>query len=118
SLILVNLLGLIGVVIGTIIANTYRTVNYIIFVYRRLLRDGARRVLARWLVLLGNIAAIVLTFRLLQSCIDVTGWLTWVLLAVLMLAVSLTVTVLSGFLCFRSDFREKFRFAKRAIHKA
>lgn len=118
SLILVNLLGLIGVVIGTIIANTYRTVNYIIFVYRRLLRDGARRVLARWLVLLGNIAVIVLTFRLLQSCIDVTGWLTWVLLAVLMLAVSLTVTVLSGFLCFRSDFKETFRFAKRAIHKA
>ena len=118
SLIFVILFGLIGVVIGTIIANAYRTANYILFVYGRLLRASVRRALARWLVLLGNIAVIVLLFRLLVASVDVASWLTWLLIAAATLVISCVITGLSGYLCFKSDLKETFRFIKRAIHKA
>lgn len=102
SVICTILWGLIGVVIGTICANVFRTVQYFMYISKNLVLRDKRIVLTRIMWMIGNISAsVMLADWLIKGECD--NWLAWIESAIEVLLLSLFIAVLSAIVFYKDD---------------
>lgn len=109
SCILVMLFGVVGVVLGTVIAMGYRTVCYAFFARKHMLHLPLAGLVKRTAVTAMSLAAVFVPFFVLkldtylQGC--VSGYAQWVLAAIVSFACITVVTLAVNYLFYRQKLR-------------
>lgn len=116
SVALVSQLGLVGVAIGTLCAMIFRTVQYAVYASKHIVKRSLWVFAGRFLSSIANILITVVIVRLLPSP-EVNSYLSWVLAALSVFAVSVTVTALFTAIFYREDFLRACGIMKNIIKK-
>ena len=119
SIVLVNIVGLNGVIIGTLVANTFRTVQYAIYIsrnifHRSLLEVGKRMI---WLMMCVGMI-ITATLPLSEFYGTLTGWGGWIIQALITFSISAAVTVIMALIFYKSDFMGMIKVAKSMLGRS
>lgn len=115
SLIFVYKFGLIGVVIGTILANSYRTICYAYFTYKNVLLDRTSRIIKRAIYLACNVTVGLVLSRFVFNYLRFETWGQWIVGAFVVFLMFTIIVIINSFLFFKDDLRCLIYFAKRAI---
>lgn len=119
SLVLINIIGLPGVVIGTLVAHVFRTIQFAIFVSKTILKRSILIAVKRLIWTLCSIGMIV---AIKQFLIDAfitfqVGWKYWFINSIITFTISTVITVFSSYLFYKNDLlyicRKLFRAIKR-----
>lgn len=118
SLALVRPLGINGVMIGTLVANIFRTIQYSIFVSQKILYRGYRQIVFRFIWLL-TICGIIFCFtRMINNTICYQdGWIGWIIRAAITFVVSCIITLIMSLLFYKDDFIIFINIIKKAFLK-
>ena len=118
SLILVRPLGIVGVTIGTLAANCFRTIQYAIYASANLIEREISYFLKRILWLLVCVASIMIVYYNTYLCIwNVTNYLNWILKAMACMGLSIVVTITWSLFLYRSDFFNSMKLVSRMVNK-
>lgn len=117
SIILVQFIGINGVVIGTLVANVFRTVQYSLFVSKRILNRNVGLIVTHVLWMLLCMGVIIPSVMYLDNLIVVSGWSGWIMKAGVTSAFALVITGAFSILCYRQDTMYLVNKAKRVIHR-
>ena len=116
SVILVPKFGLIGVAIGTFTAMAYRTVSFILFLNKDVIRFSILSQVKRYTVSLIIYVGLIYAFSLID--VTVTNYLTWIVFACVTFVVSSTVTFASNYIVMKEETLSVVRtFMRRSNHK-
>lgn len=104
SLVLVNFYGINGVMFGTLVANTFRTTQYALFISNHIIRGSIWGTLRRLGWFLGNSLAILLlqsvALRLLPA---LESWPMWICAGFACAAIAAATTSITSLIFFRRD---------------
>lgn len=115
SIVLIWKMGLIGVTIGTCVANVFRTIQFSIFTYKNIVNKKFYHLIKFFIWAGANIAVSILLFRLLP--ITELSWLNWVVHGAIYFAIATTILLGSSLIFYRRLLFESFRFTKRIIKR-
>lgn len=115
SIVLTCLFGMIGVVIGTLIANLFRTIQFASYLRKNILNRPLRKALRSmvWVVL--NIGLIAILSQIALKGITIDSWFVWVGAGFACFGIAGTVTVVSSLLFYRKLFFSTIDMAKRLL---
>ena len=116
SLALVFRFGLVGVTVGTVVATTFRTIQYSLYMSRHMLTRSFARVVWKFLWLLLNVGCIFLLWKFLPLW-EITSWYRWVMSGVIWFALSMAVTALTGVLFYRKEMKASVQVMKQMLKK-
>lgn len=118
SLILVIVLGLNGVIIGTIVANLYRTLHYGVYASKNILERNFVFVIFRILWSFLNMGIVILIYKLLiEGQLLILSWGDWVLHGVLVFGIATVVTILTACVFYRKDLFNMLKFVKNIFKR-
>ena len=104
SLILVNICGINGVIIGTLLANLFRSIQYAWFASKHLLKRNCSVILKRLLLMIVNMVLIICISFYIQNHVHFeTSWIGWVLNAIVVFGVSVVMIIFTGMIFYKSD---------------
>lgn len=119
SVVFVMLLGLNGVIVGTIIANLYRTISYALHVSRNILSRSFRVVVYRFIWTVAGMLIAIPCAWFACSFIGIAGWTGWIVKGIVASVLTAAVAAVMSLLFYRSDFTgfiglvmRKLRFKK------
>lgn len=95
--------GLIGVIIGTLVANLFRTIQYVFFVSKKLLARKIYPVLLKIIWIIFNITLITLISKFIIPFVNYTTWLNWFINAITIFILSSLIVMISSFTFFKSQ---------------
>lgn len=119
SLALIAIIGLEGVIIGTLAANAFRTTQYALFVSNRVIHRSPLEVVKRalWLVATSAVTiAISLVFE--KNVAFSSGWLGWLAEAFAVFGIACAVTLISSLVFYKDDLKFVLGILKRMLKKA
>ncbi len=118
SVILVNFIGVSGVVIGTLVANLFRTVQFAIFSSRKILNRSLNQIVKR---ILWTVCCCAITVVLSSLVLDLmsfqVSWLGWLIQAVIVFSISAITTVIMSLGFYKNDFIKLFKILLGVIFK-
>ena len=114
SVLLVRHMGIVGVAVGTLVAMTFRTVQYARYLSKNILHRSMWTFIKRITVSLICAAASMLFVRLIVQ-IDVVSYFSWAIYAIETVAVTALVTGLINYILSRKDMKEAFKIAGNII---
>lgn len=118
SVILVQFLGIVGVAIGTLAANLFRTVQYAVYTEKNLVRRGGYRFIERIFWASMNCGIVILVhYALHLQQYAYRDWASWMLISAFTLVIAVFVTVISSCVFHRDDFFALIKLLKRVIKK-
>ena len=118
SVILVSRYGLIGVAIGTLVAMTARTTQYIWYYHVRLMgeRVGLLQEVRKILISLAEIAVFFVFYRMLPA-VELNGYGTWLLYSIGVGAFCTAVVILFSWLFYRQQWNDLLQIGRRLLKK-
>ena len=116
SIILVQFVGINGVVIGTLVANVFRTAQYSIFVSNKILNRSPVLIIKHVVWMLACMGVIIPIVMCLDGFVFASGWIGWLIKAVITFIAALTITVIFSMLFYRDDSMYLINKAKRVLH--
>ena len=116
SILFVYFFGLNGVIIGTLLANAYRTLSYSVFVSKNVLMQSMRPVLARWLWTGTTMLLTVIVSECTLSFIKYGGWGGWMIKGFAAFFISVVIAVMMSVFFFRTEFTEMSHLLIKKIH--
>lgn len=119
SIILTVKFGIVGVAVGTLIANLFRTFNYSWFVSRHLLCRDFKRTFFLLAWSLFNIIINSLVFSIIYFVIGLsfTSWVDWVTNAVVIVLLSMGEVLTMSVIFYKSEFKWMVRIVQKNICK-
>ena len=119
SVILTRKIGLVGVMIGTLCANLFRTIQYSVYLSKNLLPRPFGMTFARIVWAGGNfVVSVVFCEMLISKCFgSIENWTTWVASGCMCFVACCTVTILSAVMFYRSDFYSMLSLGKRLLSR-
>ena len=117
SLILIHRFDLIGITVGTLVANIIRTGQYAMYMSKNLINRSMKSVIYRLLWTAASSAIIVCIYELLMRSINIGTWATWFVVALGTGVVAIVVVMVMGALFYRADMRSFITVANRLLHK-
>ncbi|MBR5451687.1 MAG: sugar isomerase [Clostridia bacterium] len=118
SVVMVNIIGINGVVLGVFVANTFRTVQFALFVSKNILKRSIFEVVVRCVWTASITAIVVLGSFVVRSFVSFdTTWFGWISEGIIMFAISATVTVVMSLLFYRNDFLKLAKIALGLFNK-
>lgn len=102
SIIMIFKFGLIGVIIGTLVAGTIRTIEYAVFCMRNIIHVSPLHILKHYLLL----AVAFTVCYIVGNCvsfIEIVNYASWAVNAMMVTATSISVTVIIGLVFYRSQ---------------
>lgn len=106
SLILVQVMGIAGVIVGTLLANVFRTTQFSIYVSKNILKRSMLEVVARVIWVVINSTLVVGSSLLVQNTIKLPmKWWGWVINAGTVFTIACVITVVTSLICYKDDFR-------------
>jgi len=111
--VLVQKFGVVGAIIGTIIANAFRTTQYGWYLSKNMIQRPFFDIIKRsvW-----SITVLVLSVLISQIClgyISVVGWLSWFVAAFIVFTVHAVIIFVASMIFYRSDLIDCFSLIKR-----
>ena len=104
SFLLVNFIGINGVIIGTLVANLIRTSQYMAFTSKQILHRSMKELIIRiaWLII--NSAIIIVVSKLAINYFCVTpGWAGWILKGIISFILSCVITMITSWVLCKKD---------------
>ena len=106
SCILVQIYGIAGAAAATAIAMAYRTVYYIFYLSKHILKRNILKFMKRWSITVANICVIFLCFHFLPVHLqEIKNYLEWAGYGVLMFCISSVITVIFSFVSYRWEWK-------------
>ena len=109
--------GLIGVTVGTIVANLFRTVQYAMYVSIKLIHRSILEVVKRVIWAIAIVGIVLKFYSFFMQLIFYRSWLEWCLSGVLCFIISTFVTVLMAIVFYKRDLSAVFMIIKRMMFK-
>lgn len=104
SILMVNLIGFQGVVIGTILANALRTIQYFVFIHRRIISLSLSNVIKKLIWCGSNIIVICLCSEGIWRIFSIgISWRQWFLKSIIVFIIAVSVTLISAMIFYRQD---------------
>ena len=115
--VLVLRFGIVGAIVGTIIANVFRTVMYGWYASKHMIERSFTEIGRRflWMALVFGIA--VGASALALSGITVTGWMSWLLAAAVTFGIHAAVLVAASLLFYRDDLKNCISLFRRLFRR-
>jgi len=113
---LVYLLGLVGVVIGSLVAMLLRTLQYAKYSSRYIVKRSFWLVIKKLLLSIINVAIIVIIVQILPAMSEIT-YTAWVLHALPVFSVALGITGLFAILFYREEIKRAIVVIKSVVRK-
>ncbi len=118
SVVLVNFLGIVGVAIGTFVANVFRTAQYSYYVSKNILHRSIFVVIWRFVWAITTAGVIVgVSLVCIHFIPFETTWLGWFLEALLIFGMSLIIALVSSLIFYRNDLKNLFSVGARALKR-
>ena len=114
SLVLVKPLGINGVIVGTLVANVFRTVQYMIFASKYILNVSIARNIKKviWLVVTSGL--VVVFYASMGHSIKIySGWIGWLIQSVCVFSVASLIVLAMSLLFYRPCVIQLFTILKR-----
>lgn len=113
SVILVQFLGIIGVAIGTLIANLFRTVHYIYYVSRVLIKGSGifHMIKVVWVIFCAF--CVFLICRVIFNINNIAGWGQWIVNGIFTVVIGIFFSLASSAVFYRDDLRGVFLVARK-----
>ena len=118
SIILTYFFGIIGVAIGTLIANLFRTLQFALYLQGNILNRPFRKLLMSMLWIAVNVAIVYIVAHIILGIILINSWLTWVLAGIVCGVAALAVTMVTAWIFYRQQLLQLFGLIKRLLAKA
>jgi len=118
SLVLVMKYGIIGVIIGTLVANIFRTLQYSIFVSKKILRRDMKEVLLRMGWLIATSVSIIVAVR--RICLYVTvvdSWSGWIVQAGYTFVIASVLACFSALIFYYGDTKHLYSVIIRMMQR-
>lgn len=107
--------GLLGVTFGTLAANTFRTLQYAVFISRKmLLHRPITKFINRFLWLGLNVSLIFLLKSVLPEFV-ITSWPWWILTGVYYFVLAMIITMFTSLLFYKNDINNSFSIVKKML---
>jgi len=116
SITLINFLGLVGVAIGAICAAVFRTVQYAMYVSKNIVERSTWTAIKKFVLSLTSAGVIVLIVRNLPGMTDI-NYLAWILYALAVFAIALSVTVVTAIAFYRNESAMLFKGLLKVVNK-
>lgn len=117
SMVLVPFFSLVGVAIGTLAADIFRTVQYAKYCCDHLVDISYWQVAKRFIWTIVNIGISMLFYFVISHILVIDSWGMWVVAALLMAVFSSLITLISAFIFYRKDLHETTDVFKRTLFK-
>ena len=115
SVALVNIIGLSGVAIGTLVANIFRTMQFAFYIERNIVNRGMLAVFKIMLWSLINVAISLVVGLKLSSVFAYTSWINWIYCAIAIMVVSLIVCFVSSLIFYKNNVTELCELLKKVL---
>ncbi|WP_249594889.1 lipopolysaccharide biosynthesis protein [Peribacillus frigoritolerans] len=116
SIILVNYLGILGVAIATLVAISFRTIQYAIYLSKNILQRNLFIFVKRVIVSIIAVVMSVLSTNLVPT-MEINTYLDWVVYAIIITIFSLTINILLSIVFYKDDIRRILGIVKRLTVK-
>lgn len=116
SLLLINQLGIVGVTIGTLSANIFRTIQYEIYTSKNLVKRSNIIFIKRILILIICFGISFLIKNLLPE-INVENWKQWIYSGIIYFIISLSVTFIISVIFYKTELKESLKLVKKMFKK-
>lgn len=114
SVILVQFCGIVGVAVGTLIANMFRTFQYALYIEKKVIHRGRFAFIYKIIIALLSLTVInLISYFPCQYASE--SWLNWCVCGCIVMAISLIVTTIVSFVIFRKDTMILFKLVKGII---
>ena len=118
SIVLVNVMGISGVIMATIVANLFCTSMFICFTSKNILKRSISVVILRVIWVLVCIALTTFLSNVIGKAIAYSvSWLGWLVEAIIVFVVSVVITLLMSLLFYRDDLLSLMKKALSVIKK-
>ena len=117
SVVLVQFMGIVGVAVGTLAANLFRTIQYAVYIDNHIVKRGKMIFVTRILWTLGNSAAIYFAANRLVEQYAYKGWIPWILAACAVTAFSTALSLVSSMIFYRKDLKGCVNMLKRVVKR-
>ncbi len=114
SVVCVFIFGLVGVAIGTLAANLFRTIQYVLYMSRNVLKRSIKPFISHTLVF---VAILVLTNVIARLCFNVNAQdvLSWVIASIETVIVAVVLTLAADILLYNDDLKRLLTKVKRMM---
>jgi hypothetical protein len=109
--------GLIGVTFGTLVANTFRTMQYATFISKKLLPGRSVLKSVKRFLWLGINVVLIYLLKFILPEVSIGTWRTWIITAILYFAISMFVTMTTSVIFYRDDLKSSFDILKKMIRR-
>lgn len=113
QIIFIPILGIYGALVGCLLSNLYRAINFIWYSNKYLLKISHERVIKRLLVF--GITSVLLCYLSTLLNISVNGYLWWAVWAICISVVAFIVMLIVGVIFDRATFKDTVRMLKRIV---
>ena len=103
SIILVPFLGISGVVIGTLVANAFRTIQYSIFVSKHILNRNLSLIVKHAVWMIFSMGIIIPLVLFIDQYIYYIGWIGWLIKAIVNFSFASVITIILSILFYYQD---------------
>lgn len=114
SILLVQFIGIVGVAVGTLLANIFRTVQYALYIDNHVIKRGKHVFAQNILWLTANIAIVYFVATLLTRNYADASWTAWVICGIVTVLIGCVVTLVSSLVFYRKKLDGVIVIVKRA----
>lgn len=117
SVTLTHFFGIIGVAIGTLVANLFRTLQFAIYLRKNIVNRSLKKPLLAMIWIATNTIIIYFLCRFILNEWVINSWFTWVLVGVVCFLIALVVTLLTAQLFYKKHVKSTLDLARRLLFK-
>jgi hypothetical protein len=117
SLILVNVIGMYGLLIGTILSFTYRTTDIILFANKNILQTSSKNSFVRMVRLILIVLLNVLILNRIINFTSITSWEQWVSTGAFVSFLVSIITASINYIFEPKEMKTSIEFVKRVLSK-
>lgn len=115
SVVLVNIIGIAGVAIGTLIANVYRLFSYANYINKDIIMQNKKGFVFKFMWTMMNLAIIVVPSWTIVNNLLISEWTQWVLVSICVGIYACMVVFIASIIFYREDFKHALKIAKNMI---
>lgn len=115
STILVQVIGIVGVAVGTLIANMFRTLQYAFYIEKNIVHRGIDKFVNK---IVWSFSNAIIAYFIVTPVVNkyaYISWINWIICSVFSVIVCTCVTFLSSLIFFRQDMRDISRIARNVV---
>lgn len=109
--------GIVGAIIGTIVANAFRTIQYGWYASKHMIDRSFSEIVKRFIWMIGCLLLSIIASQFVIKYLPVAGWGTWIVDAVIVFIIHGCVLVIGSLLFYRQDLSGCFLILKRLVGK-